>query len=56
MNAVLDSTARRQIRKTYQQIGIEIHNDNEEEFIVGKANYSRGIRVGDLASIPSYQF
>jgi 4-hydroxy-tetrahydrodipicolinate synthase len=56
MNAVLDSAARQQIRATYQQIGIEIHNDNEEEFIVGKANYARGIRLGDLAFTPSYKF
>jgi len=52
---VLDATGREQIKKMYRQVGIEPTNAPEEEFIVGKAAYDRGIRASDMAVIPKYK-
>jgi 4-hydroxy-tetrahydrodipicolinate synthase len=42
------------IKKTYRLTGITPANSLEEEFIVGKAAYARGVRPADLASKPLY--
>lgn len=51
---VLDARGRDLIRNTYMKAGITTVDRSEEEFIVGKMNYAKGIRTADLASIPVY--
>lgn len=50
----LDKAARMAIRDTYQQIGIETTSAPEEEFVVGKAAYARGVRAKDMKETPYY--
>lgn len=51
---VLDAAARKLIRDTYLKVGITPTAAPEEEFIVGKAAYARGVRARDLAETPYY--
>jgi len=51
---VLDSRGRESIRNTYKKAGITPVDRPEEEFMVGKLNYAKGIRAADLASTPVY--
>jgi 4-hydroxy-tetrahydrodipicolinate synthase len=51
---VLDSTGRALIRNNYLKAGIALANRLEEEFMVGRTNYARGIRAASLASTPVY--
>jgi 4-hydroxy-tetrahydrodipicolinate synthase len=51
---VLDKAGRQEIIDTYRSIGIEPVCGPEDEFIVGRANYSKGIRPKDMASLPLY--
>ena len=51
---ILDELGRRRIKETYRKVGIEPVRAAEEEFLVGKANYARGIRRGDLTETPLY--
>ncbi len=51
---VLDARGRDRIRSAYRKAGITTVDRPEEEFIVGKMNYARGIRAADLASIRVY--
>ena len=51
---ILDELGRRRIKETYRKVGIEPVSAPEEEFLVGKANYARGIRRGDLTETPLY--
>jgi 4-hydroxy-tetrahydrodipicolinate synthase len=50
----LNGKDRELIKKTYRLTGITPVNSPEEEFIVGKAAYARGVRPTDLASKPLY--
>jgi 4-hydroxy-tetrahydrodipicolinate synthase len=50
----LDAGARELIRKNYRKAGITAVDRPEEEFIVGRTNYARGIRRANMASIPLY--
>ena len=52
--AVLDAAGRQKIVDTYRRIGIEPVGSPEDEFIVGRANYAKGIRRGDLPELPLY--
>jgi len=52
--AILDAAERRKILDTYRRIGIEPVGGPEEEFIVGRANYAKGIRCKDLTDFPLY--
>jgi len=45
---------RERIKNTYKQAGIAPVDHPEEEFIVGKTAYARGVRPADLASKPLY--
>jgi 4-hydroxy-tetrahydrodipicolinate synthase len=51
---ILDEPGRRRIKETYRKVGIEPVSAPEEEFLVGKANYAKGIRRGDLTETPLY--
>ena len=51
---ILDEPDRRRIKETYRKVGIEPVSAPEEEFLVGKANYAKGIRRGDLSETPLY--
>ena len=52
--AMLDAAGRQKIVDTYRRIGIEPVGGPEDEFIVGRANYAKGIRRGDLPELPLY--
>jgi 4-hydroxy-tetrahydrodipicolinate synthase len=49
---VLDAETRMSTRKGYEAVGIEPSMDAEEEFIVGRAAYARGVRASDLPATP----
>ena len=51
---VLDATARELIRNNYLKAGIAPVDRLEEEFMVGRTNYARGVRAASLASTPVY--
>ncbi len=51
----LDAAARKLIRKTYQNIGITTTTAPEEEFVVGKAAYAKGVRAKDMTETPYYK-
>jgi 4-hydroxy-tetrahydrodipicolinate synthase len=53
-DAVLTPTDRQSIRAGYTALGITVR-ENEEEFVVGRANFEKGFRIGDLASTALYQ-
>jgi 4-hydroxy-tetrahydrodipicolinate synthase len=50
----LDAGGRALIRNTYKKAGIAPVERPDEEFVVGKMNYARGIRPAVLASTPIY--
>ena len=45
---------RDEIKGIYKTMGIAPASDVEEEFIVGRANYNKGVRVADLPATPFY--
>ena len=51
---VLTTDARELIKSNYKKAGIAPVDRPEEEFVVGKMNYSRGIRAANLSSTPLY--
>ena len=51
---VLDAAERELIKETFRKVGIAPVNAPEEEFIVGKAAYAKGIRPSDMPVIPKY--
>jgi 4-hydroxy-tetrahydrodipicolinate synthase len=52
--AILDSRGRGEIKAIYKQMGIQPASDIEEEFVVGRANYRKGVRAADLPATPFY--
>lgn len=50
---VLDAAARQLIRDTCGSVGITVDRP-DEEFIVGRSAYARGVRASDLSSRPHY--
>jgi 4-hydroxy-tetrahydrodipicolinate synthase len=53
--AILDASGRKEIQDCYKKIGISTVEEPEEEFIVGKANYAKGIRANHLTRTPLYR-
>jgi 4-hydroxy-tetrahydrodipicolinate synthase len=51
---VLDARGRELIRNTYKKAGITPVDRPDEEFVVGKMNYAKGVRTADMASTPLY--
>jgi 4-hydroxy-tetrahydrodipicolinate synthase len=49
----LDAASRRRIRETCQQVGIVVDRP-DDEFIVGRVAYAKGVRPSDLSSHPLY--
>ena len=43
------------IKKTYRRIGITLIAAPEDEFVVGKAAYARGVRPKDMTATPYYR-
>lgn len=52
----LDEKEREKIRKIYHEMGMETVAAPEEEFVVGKAAYAKGVRAKDLPETPYYAF
>jgi 4-hydroxy-tetrahydrodipicolinate synthase len=50
----LDAKARDLIKANYRQCGITPVDRPEEEFIVGKSAYVRGVRASQLSATPLY--
>ena len=53
--AVLDAQARTDIKNAYRASGITIIDGPEDEFIVGRSQYRKGIRPKDLTSLPCWK-
>ncbi len=51
---VLDAAARKLIRDTFLRVDITPVAAPEEEFLVGKSAYARGVRAVDMKETPSY--
>jgi 4-hydroxy-tetrahydrodipicolinate synthase len=51
----LDEKERNIIRDVYHKIGIDTVTAPEEEFLVGKAAYARGVRAKDMTEMPYYK-
>lgn len=51
---VLGAAARELIRNNYRKTGITPVDRPEEEFMVGRMNYARGVRASSLTSTPVY--
>jgi len=49
----LDAASRRRIRETCQQVGI-VADRPDDEFIVGRVAYAKGVRPSDLSAHPLY--
>jgi 4-hydroxy-tetrahydrodipicolinate synthase len=51
---LIDAKDRQRIRSTYAKCGITPVDRPEEEFVVGRAAYAKGVRLADLTSTPLY--
>jgi 4-hydroxy-tetrahydrodipicolinate synthase len=51
---LIDAKDRQRIRSTYEKCGITPVDHPEEEFVVGRAAYAKGVRLADLTSTPLY--
>jgi 4-hydroxy-tetrahydrodipicolinate synthase len=51
---VLDAAGRNLIRETFSKVGIHPVASSDEEFVVGKAAYARGVRRKDMTETPYY--
>ena len=51
---VLDAQARAAMRAAYRASGLEPTDAPEEQFVVGRAAWARGVRASDLADLPYY--
>lgn len=52
---ILSAEARDRIRQSYRSIGIEPNGGDEKEFVVGVANFARGVRKADMANLPLFE-
>jgi hypothetical protein len=52
---VLDAAARTKMRAAFAASGLVPTDAPEEQFVVGRAAWDRGVRVSDLAGLPSYR-
>jgi 4-hydroxy-tetrahydrodipicolinate synthase len=50
----LDAQGRELIKSTFKKAGITPVDRPEEEFVVGKAAYAKGVRASQLSSQPLY--
>jgi 4-hydroxy-tetrahydrodipicolinate synthase len=53
--AILDEAGRTAIKKAYKASGINITEGPIDEFLVGKANYAKGIRPKDFVDLPCWK-
>ena len=51
---VLDAKARAAMRAAFRASGLEPTDAPEEQFVVGRAAWARGVRASDLADLPYY--
>lgn len=51
---VLDQAARDAMRAAFRASGLEPTDAPDEQFVVGRAAWARGVRPGDLPALPSY--
>jgi 4-hydroxy-tetrahydrodipicolinate synthase len=51
---VLDAAGRQLIRENYKKAGIAPVGQPEDEFLVGKAAYSKGVRASSLSDRPLF--
>jgi 4-hydroxy-tetrahydrodipicolinate synthase len=54
LEAVLDAAGRSGIREACRSIGITPYDGPDEEFLVGRTNFAKGIRSSDLSAAPWY--
>ncbi|WP_442592308.1 dihydrodipicolinate synthase family protein [Parapusillimonas sp. JC17] len=52
---VLTAEARERIRQNYRSIGIEPNRNDEEEFVVGAANFAKGFGKVNMANLPLFE-
>jgi 4-hydroxy-tetrahydrodipicolinate synthase len=52
---ILDEAGRYLIKETYKKVGIIPVDKPDEEFLVGKTAYARGIRASDMTETPAYR-
>ena len=52
---VLTAEARERIRQNYRSIGIEPNRNDEEEFVVGAANFAKGFGKANMANLPLFE-
>lgn len=52
---VLDAISRRQIREAFAASGLNMTDAPEEQFIVGRAAWARGIRASSMTASPNYE-
>lgn len=53
--AILDEAGRTAIKNAYKASGIKITEGPIDEFLVGKANYAKGIRPKDFVDLPCWK-
>ena len=51
---ILDARARAAMRAAYRASGLEPTDAPEEQFVVGRAAWARGVRASDLTALPYY--
>ena len=51
---MLDARARAAMRAAYRASGLEPTDAPEEQFVVGRAAWARGVRASDLTALPYY--
>lgn len=54
VEATLDAAGRAAIRAVCRSIGITPYDGPDDEFVVGKSNFAKGLRPADLSSAPWY--
>ncbi|MFW9874019.1 MAG: hypothetical protein ACFFG0_13005 [Candidatus Thorarchaeota archaeon] len=52
---ILDEAGRNLIKETYKKVGIIPVDVPDDEFLVGKAAYARGVRASDMSQTPAYR-
>ncbi len=52
---VLDAKARLAIRQAFAASGLDMTDAPEEQFVVGRSAWARGVRASDFGELPNYQ-
>jgi len=52
---ILDEAGRNLIKETYKKVGIIPVDEPDDEVLVGKTAYARGVRASDMIETPAYR-